>query len=122
MKYYYTDPFAAAWMTKHFGVKIYTVGLSQDKKWLNYEESASSLASNIASGCWGIYYIHPDSMTIFEPVEGDIGIECKHYPMVCVYGKNDWIGDALAEEKGHFPEGPIKIIQRNGIPFMWPEV
>lgn len=63
MKPYFTDALAAAWMAKYFGVKFLgnnpLVGNDWAKNKVLYYEAEK-------------YYIHPDSLPIFEPQEGDV--------------------------------------------------
>lgn len=94
-RFYYTDPLAAAWMAKHFGM------------WFTRESFHITLCDILDS----IYeadpakcYIHPDSMRLLE-----------------VNPKTDLTLAGIANAMEAMPPNANRIIQRNGIPFMWPE-
>ncbi len=116
MKYFYTDPLAAAWMAKHFGM-LFTP--YHDDPPLAWEPSED----------WPYrdrYYIYSDSLRLLEPDVGDIVFESAHgtvYPYeVTIEGFS---------QMGYFSKKPLKyngayyvngkIIQRNDIPFMCPQ-
>ena len=114
-RYYYTDPLAASWMAKHFGMILTT------KDGLQVINVVCGMASWI-DGEGAIYhqppcYIHPDSLAILEPMENDIGKDGEGNLMVFLDGRwRDWGDDEWVLNKPH------TIIQRNGIAFHWPEV
>lgn len=64
MKYYYTDPLAAAYMAREFGV-AYVI---KDFKWLDNACTCYNMRRENADK----YYIHPDDYHIFEPQSGDM--------------------------------------------------
>jgi len=120
MRYYYTDPVAAAWMAKHFGMQF----IFGD---LKYPELA--ILRRVQRREEMTVYIHPDSEYLLQPQDGDIVIECygdltKGYPLQIIgkcVGISEYacrFGDETIYEKGD----DFKIIQRNGKPFFWPEV
>lgn len=110
-RYYYTDPLAAAWMAEYFGMRF--IG-----------DEGQDL--DLADGCgfWrgGTYYfydnekliyIHPDSVHLLEPQEGDLlwvatpeGLAAEFHQSPSPYGGNQEV---------------IETIQRNGKAFHWPE-
>lgn len=121
-RYYYTDPLAAAWMAKHFGMQ-YATEHKEDRLYDWPTEIRMPLER---------YVIHPDSLHLLEPMVGDLFVghnglmraDETMYPKqgggwesgVCyriVDYRNRYLPEAWGDEK--------KIIQRNGIPFMWPE-
>lgn len=108
MKYYYTDPLAAAWMAKHFAMKF-----ENNPTAFSYSFMHGDLAHYHEK-----YYIHSDSTPIMEPQIGD---------MVTNIGKQANIVDKLGEDVVYHANSTFtskeyaKIIQRNGIAFMWPE-
>ena len=134
MKYYYTDVLAAAWMAKHFGMKL-------QKGVFGYGEGVTTyltLLDAAGNEAWKYrYYIHPDSLPLLEPKEGDVvrlNNSIRPRFNIC-----DDKGKLLLDRKKnpitttkfpyheyivfneHFREDVMAIIQRNGIPFMWPE-
>src|SRR4051794_27664391 len=76
-RYFYTDPLAAAWMAKHFGM-IFLAG--------EYECRHNSDLSCYDS--WpepddpDKFYIYPESLPLLEPQVGDV---CKIYIGLCEF-------------------------------------
>ena len=109
-RYYYTDPLAAAWMAQKFGMRFL----------INGSEFTQEIARE-PSNDWGManLYIHPGSLALLEPQVDDLvtvnGGQDAHIAF-----HQDFI-DALKANYTRFA-GPIRIIQRNDIAFMWPEV
>lgn len=101
MKYYYTDPLAAAWMAKHFGMQFsFDGGMKYEEIW------------NLSIDSEPPFYIHPDSLHLLEQQVGDA---------VQISTGTCWkLHDTqnLAESE-RYPS--LRIIQRNGVVFMWPE-
>lgn len=126
-RYYYTDPLAALWMHKHFGMKLvhyatqehveeYGGALGEEWNWLDClpmdtgpEIEMTRDVLGWLERCGGKIYIHPDSLHLLEPQNGDIG-NCGE-----AYDKGRWHSGA------GMSCGEPEIISRNGIPFMWPE-
>lgn len=107
-KYYYTDPLAAAWMAKHFGMKFYEFFPESDVAMIRWKNKLCVVDK---------IYIHPDSLHLLEPKIQDLAI------MPCEGGGTCFITfnrdkDLMAVKKRSYM---IHIIYRNGIPFMWPE-
>lgn len=118
-RYFYTDPLAAAWMAKHFGMRLSLSAFDSDEVKL-YNGEVKLLCNTlvvcstgfVAGLADGKFYIHPDSVKLLEPQEGDV---CEH-PMLKNYYHID------GEENSRWANDlRMKIIQRNGIAFMWPE-
>lgn len=97
MKYFYTDPLAAAWMAKHFGMEY---DFSEHKFYGWTTEHQLPLEK---------YYIHPDSLHLLKLQIGDLVQQDSEYSFF-----------VISEEDAKKLE-IYEIIQRNGIPFMWPE-
>ena len=73
MKKYYDDPLIAAYMCREFGVKVCLLNTESPDPLF----SLSDLAYAIKVQSMGVvikenYYIHPDSLHIFEPQVGDL--------------------------------------------------
>jgi hypothetical protein len=98
-RYFYTDALAAAWMQKHFGMRFDNI--PDPVHW--HEDPVPEKI-----------YIHRDSERLLRVDLGDIVSMTKamdRYAAVSVH-----------ELKEAFNEtGDYRIIQRNGIAFMWPE-
>lgn len=132
-KYFYTDPLAAAWMAKHFGMRFTSENrttLAWDKEFSCFYLPDDSRAEQEFNGN---HYIHPDSVHLLEPKVGDLFIghrDALYRADETLYPKQggEWepgvcwrIVDCHSR---YFPSAwgdERKIIQRNGIPFMWPE-
>jgi hypothetical protein len=119
--YFYTDPLAAAWMAKHHGMKCRVEDKGDTEyQWVDMRNVSCYFVMEEAA-----YYIHPDSLHLLEPKVGDLILkEGFNDPMLVkdiiagdVLCKIGWDGSIeRCTDKGY-----CKIIQRNGIPFMWPE-
>lgn len=113
-RYYYTCPLKAAYMAKYFGIKLCDRTLKESLVHLGDEFRYESVSID---GLWKskyfdadkIIYIHPDSLILLESKVGDIIT----YPFQSFF--------QLEKGNSKIIDGG-KIIQRNGIPFMWPEV
>jgi len=98
MKYYYTNPITVAWMQDKFGVKFELF----ENCPIDY--AVERLLKNRK------YYIHSDSLGILEPQVGDLVQGKLSGPEYFIY------------EDISVSEMVKKIIERNGVAFMWPEI
>ena len=105
-RYFYTDPLAAAWMAKHFGMRLRPDCYSE--RALPDGEDITRFAHHAFGGR---FYVHPDSLHLLEPREADLyatDIGC------------GWLATTPSEswkrQVGHF-----RIVQRKGMAFFWPE-
>lgn len=119
MKMYYTDPLRAALMAREFGVKFNFEEMRQDYEsgGLKAKRSLKKIKSwktiiEIGKHC-DKFYIHPDSLALFEPREGDMIIE---------YDDNEIRQCFLRLNSEQTPAAPYKIIQRDNKAFFMPEV
>lgn len=107
MKYFYTEPLAAAWMAKHFGMVFLHENGEVQYGYVNGFDSCEP------RNCERKHYIHPDSLHLLEPLKDDvveyISLHQEGYIVSLVYFD---VGN---------PSQVKKIIQRNNIAFMWPE-
>ncbi len=105
-RYFYTDPLAAAWMDKHYGMSFVKadgaftcVNGDIDNPHFYYSECA---------------YIHTDSLCLLAPQIGDV---------VWSPGSNGDPGSGVLLEDDfdlhHHAED--RIMQRMGVAFIWPE-
>lgn len=115
-KYFYTDTLAAAWMNAHFKMEF------EAGTWEAVHEVSDYGRESVCM--YGFddtkIHIHPDSLHLLDPKICDIcNVNESGYGII--------IGFDLVTQKAVFANGilgaleNIKIIQRNGIPFMWPE-
>lgn len=118
MKYYYTDPLAAAWMAKHFDFV--------------YEETFV-LDIEIARGkaidereCWfqGRATIQHQCLHLLEPQQGDLAVYGydNQYAGYFINGKEPCISQAGDREIDNIDVKYVRVLERKGIAFMWPEV
>lgn len=128
-RHFYTDPLAAAWMAKHFGMKF------------NHPESdkfapigTSDAVDAFINGQQedGRFMVHPDSLHLLEPQKDDLlhivrGF-CSHFKVVADVAKANrknvsgvWAGGEHWDITTKEPLHDWEIIQRNGKAFHWPE-
>lgn len=109
MRYFYTDPLAAAWMAKQFGMKFV----------LNYDEASTKtgiyceIYSPLSHDDIDKLYIHPDSVKLLEPKENDVVFFNSHNEDFYIKLDNPILTDGVEN---------AKIIQREGKSFMWPDL
>jgi hypothetical protein len=118
MRYFYRDPLAAAWMTKHFGMKLHgpiTTPLGEAAQssrpmpvWIisRIIEQQERVGANDV----GRFYVSPDSLHLLEPKYKDL-----------LVGPNTMAAMFYMDDSDKEPSKRCRIIARNGIPFMWPE-
>jgi hypothetical protein len=116
-RYFYTDPLAAAWMAKHFGMEF----SFRNEINPNGKVGLPAIESHISHGHLqlegGRFYIHPDSLHLLGPRDGDINIKGLVYMHCSYHDKMLWV-DLYC---GNYCEERGQTIRRNGTPFMWPE-
>lgn len=126
-KYFYTDPLAAAWMAKHFGMKI---EWSNEDGWQITHLIHQSIMGNEKVSIVKLY-IHPDSLYLLDPQEGDIVNPSSSWQLAYI-GSTILVKNMERMPNSTFMDintindiskkyGDVIIIQRKGIPFMWPE-
>lgn len=116
-RYFYTDPLAAAWMAKHFGMRFVS--------WHSGKEyDVSVIESNVGSPIESIresqrYVVAEDSLQLLEPRLGDV---VEYQQSVHRFSVVDarWFDKGFCMDQMRFADG--KIIRRDGNSFMWPEV
>lgn len=110
---YYTDPLAAGWMIKYHKI-TYICDISNcihqdnNKHIETFEHFRKSPYIHFTNNKW---IIHPDSLHLLEPKAGDL----------VQFGVDNY---GMWRDLGHqyHPSfSGIPIIQRDGIPFIWPE-
>lgn len=109
---YYTCPIEAAYMAKNFGVKIM----------VNDTEGTEMLCV-ISSLSRDKYYIHPDSLSVFEPQEGDL-VYCMGSYQIMPADIDDFgvkYDRRIIIQNVTSPIATGKIIQRNNKPFIMPQ-
>lgn len=124
-RYYYTDPLAAAWMTRHFSMGL-IINNSNGLKMPSLDFNWFSLSEADIKKYGLKYQVHHASLPLLDPQVGDLGLfvseeNGEYFDNIVSFCKNrkDWARhDGREMDESWF----IKIIQRNGIPFMWPEV
>lgn len=127
-RYFYTDPLAAAWMAKHFGIAFETPdGRSltcKDGK-LFFPMPHPGIEGAII---WVIsedeHYIHPDSLHLLEPKVGDLVqfIAYDDTTQPHLQGYRTWWKPYLGDWAIPRDASDTRIIQRDGKAYHWPEV
>ncbi len=122
-KYYYDCPIKAALMAKTFEM-VFTDKEGHALEIFNDADPAtwfyvSSKETGYMRPQSHEYYIHPDSLHLLEPQEGDYGLDTRfscvaqiimlNGELVCFDGEQNW-------GTKHF-----QTLQRNGKSFIWPE-
>ena len=113
-RYYYTDPLAAAWMAKHFGMHF-----DCDDAETPWDICASTMCQSLTEDDEP-YYIHPDSVHLLEPMAGDV-LAIPSWPEG-KYGFLNVCQQQLDENMKDADLTDSKIILRKNLPFHWPEV
>ncbi len=69
------------------------------------------------------FYIHPDSLPLLGGQENDLGLDTEDTPCSYSVYHGGWVSAEAVYKAPHTHESkaPIRIIQRNGLAFMWPE-
>jgi len=141
MRYYYDCPLKAAYMAKYFGMNFGNItqrgkfSKSDPYRDVDIERCLDYVIDPP-------FYIHPDSLHSLHPKAGDVLEFFRRYISPDTIDENDtkppkkehfvWIGQSETFDEWKIKrikaygfdwmhESP-KIIQRNGITFMWPEV
>jgi len=107
-KLYYDCPIKAAYMAKEFGAKtVCPDGLDEP-------DTMTALINDMADPeiAPDKYYIHPDSLYIFEPKVGDVIITKQEDHTYIAHG---------IENRTDLYSGCSNIIRRNGNAFIMPE-
>jgi hypothetical protein len=128
-RYYYTDPLAAAWMAKHFGMKFEGGSISafNCSVFSSGRTTPHYYADDGDDDFRGI--IHPDSLHLLEPKVGDI-FRCwdnedpdDTQPYRIVPNQSTPREWTVELQYAGFDDSvtPNEIILRDGKPFFWPE-
>ena len=123
-RYFYTDPLAAAWMVKHFGMRF----PCNSAKCKGREYSIGGLASYCAKRlvdqrCQERFYIHPDSLTLLKPQIGD-WVKFDDVTAGIISDKDNKRKEVVVYFDGYclVPKwSELEIIQRDEMAFMWPK-
>lgn len=118
MKLYYDCPIEAAYMAKNFGAKLRLELIDAETGIIDLQQFPITSWHTLTSlfGTTGLspyFYIHPDSLHIFKPQEGDF----------CTWEKNKYIDTFTWCELADYAaiNSEIKIIQRDNKPFITPK-
>jgi hypothetical protein len=125
-QYFYTNPLAAAWMARRFGMKLTSAPTEEPD-----EPGELSTAYMEEFESRGPYYIHLDSLPILEPQIGDfVFLSSELGDVFKVCGDPPDSDIAFGQDRMHMIPisivrkrltSDLAIIRRNGIAFMWPE-
>ena len=132
-RYFYDCPLKAAFMAKYHGMRF-----DYYDKYQNVILSCIEVETYDCECCGGYgkefnpdirFYIHPDSLHLLEPIEGDY-LECINqtnapYILAKANDNNGSLSAFSTNPKitlGQSMFDSWKIIQRNSLPFMRPEI
>jgi hypothetical protein len=139
-RYFYTDPLAAAWMAKHFGMKLYRI-ITQDMvdeygcgkageqfDWTDSSvmqdaDTVGDLLFHLYDLDYGCIYVHPDSLHLLQPQLLDLLFYAEQRVCLPVYEEEQKDKPSVDKcaAKHDIEAGICVVMQRNGTPFMWPE-
>jgi hypothetical protein len=113
MSLYYTDPLKAVIMMRDHGVKINAV----DTLGSPPTPVVATIDSILAMAEYPdiLYYIHPESLPLFQLMVGDIWKSEQHIGYISIEGKMCANGSVIE------PFSKIEILQRNGKQFYMAE-
>lgn len=118
--YFYSDPLAAAWMAKHFGMQF---DIAHTYECYDIGDFVQSDYSFNISEIERKYYVHLESLTLLEPLAGDI-LDFTDQDSTNIYQvseKRRYYNDIDVNSAVAAINEGGKIIQRNGVVFHWPE-
>jgi hypothetical protein len=123
-RYFYTDPLAAAWMAKHFGMKfgikhngmIHWNCIGKINEPFEPLQRAEDILDPISEPL--PLYIHPDSLHLLKPTVGDVVRTVAPTFDAVMY---TLIKDDVGRYEDLTSEDWFAILERSGIAFMWPE-
>lgn len=132
LKMYYTDQIAAAYMAREFGVKFEeSISFLTAQGWQDQlrDLHPEKLMDDDFAPSLGRYYIHPDSLPIFEPMVGDLVTAKNDFVQYVAFVEKEGLAKCnyhqpmvILKQDGQCPFKVTSIIQREGKPFFWPEV
>ena len=104
VRYFYTAPLAAAWMHRYFDMRLQVLVADNPPVFYRWSPKQPDLA-------WqdNRYYLHPDSLHLLEPVDGD------------EYRNSAGEVETWASRLGLTWHPRYRIVFRDGKPFFWPE-
>jgi hypothetical protein len=109
-RFFYTAPLAAAWMAKHFGMEFLLEG--------GVEVDDAGEFAYFNSSFHGKLYVHPDSLPLLRVRKDDI----VQFTEEAVNNDRDGYTTRFGLYSGlNIPIEVEKVMQRNGIPFNWPD-
>lgn len=117
MRWFYTDPLAAAWMAKHFGMKFEHHELRQeqhDEDFIGRQDYSDFFfvtmgLHNVLDAGEEKFVVARESLGLLEVAVGDMVLDSDGINGIAVL-----LPLQLEQCRG-------AIIERKGIPFMWPE-
>jgi hypothetical protein len=120
MRYFYTDPLAAAWMGKHFGMEFVDIKGHILQIRNNFDGFMAGDAFPRKA------FIRPDSLHLLEPRLKDVITTGRGLPKqvrnVSLKRACPSYSTSLSSARKMIDKEAGNIIQRNGIAFHWPEV
>lgn len=125
MRYFYTDPLAAAWMAKHFRMRFQE---TYNNHATYVEVPPAAIRAQSSHTSVQPVYIHPDSLHLLEPQVGDLVLARNDFAQYLAFVQEDGLAkcnhimpQVMLSQSEDCPFRVTSIIQRNGIAFHWPE-
>lgn len=116
--YFYDDPLAAAWMSKHhnlYQVEPLAMGI-------NAGEYVITRSPHLGIGADTKFYIHPDSLHLLIPQVDDIVLNCDSDPARVVVDDSPPLHYTVPlSEACRWVGKEATISRRDGKPFHWPK-
>jgi hypothetical protein len=129
-RYFYADVVKVLFMAKHFGMTFEYSAVSDehpDVVTVSYtiptKVTVRKFKNNADLNRQERIYIHPESLPLLEPREGDIGLDAEGDPHIYLKERKQpprWHLYTTYDHRAYAPSA-IQIIQRDGKAFFWPE-
>lgn len=112
-RYFYDCPLKAAYMQRYFGMRLQE---TYNGHATYVEIPPAVIRSQSSHPSIQPAYVHPHSLHLLEPQPGDFGWDAENSFVACYSD-----GCFCLSPIGDYAVSPVRIIQRDGKPFFWPE-
>ncbi len=119
-RWFYPDPLQAAWMAKHFGMRLQNAARFDLEYHHPFGFTADDAMTNIGDVLDRLY-LHPDSVPLLSPRPGDVFTDGLGKPCRCAGVRNDRVMSEGVEGVEYEWVENVRVIERDGKPFFWPD-